>query len=98
MSQQLSFNAAALRELQEADAFYRKERPALGDAFLDEVERALAQIRELPRSCPLVRRTVRKKLLRRFPYAVLYSVQSQEIRILAIAHHKRRPFYWRGRT
>ena len=97
MSKRLSFNGLAVQELREATAFYSKESPALGDAFLDEVARALSQIRELPNSCPLVSRTVRKKVLRRFPYSVLYSVHSEEIRVLAISHQKRRPFYWRGR-
>lgn len=98
MSQRLSFNALARQELREATAFYNKETPALAHAFLDEVEYALTQVRDFPHSCPLLSRTVRKKVLRRFPYNILYSVRSEEIRILAIAHQKRRPFYWRGRT
>jgi plasmid stabilization system protein ParE len=97
MSRQLSFNALAAQELREATTFYSKESPALGQAFLEEVARALNQLREFPHSCPLLSRTVRKKVLRRFPYNVLYSVRSEEIRILAIAHQKRRPFYWRDR-
>ena len=97
MSQRLSFHALAQQELGEATAFYSKESPALAYAFLDEVDYALTQIREFPDSCPLLSRTVRKKLLRRFPYNVLYSVRSDAIRILAVAHQKRRPFYWRSR-
>ena len=97
MSQRFSFNGLALQELREAATFYSQESPKLGEAFLKEVERALSQLREFPNSCPLVSRTVRKKVLRRFPYKILYSLHSNEIRILAIAHQKRRPFYWRGR-
>ncbi|WP_438003790.1 hypothetical protein [Sorangium sp. So ce321] len=40
---------------------------------------------------------VRWWLVRRFPYSVLYRVRDDHIRILAIAHQNRRPFYWRGR-
>ena len=97
MSPQLSFNALALRELQGATDFYSAESPALADAFLSEVAGALSQIREFPGSCPLISRTVRRKILSRFPYSVLYYLQSDEIRVVAIAHQKRRPFYWRGR-
>ena len=97
MSRRLSFHALAEQELMEATAFYSKESPALGRAFLDEVEHSLIQIREFPESSPLLNPTVRRKLLRRFPYSVLYSIRSEEIRILAIANQKRRPFYWRGR-
>jgi hypothetical protein len=39
---------------------------------------------------------IRRVLLRRFPYAVMYSVRRDEIKVLAIANLKRRPFYWRG--
>ena len=97
MSPQLSFNALALQELEGAIDFYSGESPALADAFLSEVAGALSQIREFPGSCPLISRTVRKKVLRRFPYSVLYFLQSDGIRVVAIAHQKRRPFYWRDR-
>jgi toxin ParE2 len=50
-----------------------------------------------PEAAPLVNRTVRKKLVRRFPYSVMYSIRAEGIRILAIAHQHRRPLYWRGR-
>ena len=35
--------------------------------------------------------------LLRFPYTVIYSLRDEQIRVLALAHEKRRPFYWRGR-
>jgi len=69
----------------------------LGQAFLDEVERAVTQIVAYPEAVPLVNRTVRKKPVRRFPYSVMYSIRAEGIHILAIAHQHRRPFYWRGR-
>ena len=65
--------------------------------FLTEVERALKQIREHPKAAPVLHGVVRRKLIRRFPYSVMYAVQTETIRILAIANQKRRPFYWRGR-
>jgi hypothetical protein len=37
---------------------------------------------------------IRKRSLKRFPYHLIYLVQNQELLILAIAHHKRDPFYW----
>jgi len=40
---------------------------------------------------------VRKRLLTNFPYALLYSLREDEIRILAVSHQRRRPFYWQGR-
>jgi plasmid stabilization system protein ParE len=97
MTRRISFHPLAEQELNEATSYYNAASPGLGTAFLDEVEHAVKQILEHPEAAPLVNRVVRRKLVRRFPYSVMYSVQTDTIRILAIANQKRRPFYWRGR-
>ena len=97
MTRRISFHEMAEQELNEAASYYNAQRPGLGNVFLDEVEDATNQIRDHPEAAPLVNRSVRRKLVRRFPYGVMYSVQPDGIRILAIANQKRRPFYWRGR-
>ena len=98
MNTRLSIHEAAERELNDAANFYNYEEPNLGIIFLDEVEKAIEQISLHPQSSPLINVAVRCKLLRRFPYSILYSIKPNEIRILAIASQKRRPFYWRGRV
>jgi toxin ParE1/3/4 len=97
MNRQVSFHAMAEPELNDAASYYNALRPGLGQAFLDEAERTMPQILAYPEAAPLVNRTVRKQLIRRFPYSVMYALRTEGIRILAIAHQKRRPFYWRGR-
>ena len=97
MTHRVSFHAMAEQELNDAASYYNAIRPGLGQAFLNEVERAVTQIFDYPEAAPLVNHTVRKKQVRRFPYSVLYSVRIEGIRILAIANQKRRPFYWRSR-
>ena len=97
MNRPVSFHAMAEQELNDAASYYNALRPGLGQAFLDEVERAVTQILAYPEAAPLVNRIVRKKLVRRFPYSVMYSIRLEGIRVLAIAHQKRRPFYWRSR-
>jgi len=87
----------AEEELNEVTAYYEAESDGLGTAFLKELENAVQHILDYPESGPLVNRLVRKKLVRRFPYNLMYSVTPKDIRILAIANQKRRPFYWRGR-
>jgi toxin ParE1/3/4 len=72
-------------------------RKALREAFLREVELSLDEIKEFPESAPVVAEAVRKRLVCRFPLAVLYSVNDPGIRVLAIMNLKRRPFYWAGR-
>ncbi len=97
MSRQFSFHPVAEQELNEAAAYYEAESRGLGAAFLKEVEHAVQHVLGYPESAPLVNRLVRRKLVRRFPYAIMYSIIPKGIRILAIANQRRRPFYWRGR-
>jgi toxin ParE1/3/4 len=91
------FHNQADSELNEAAAYYARARMGLGDAFLAEVQRSVDQLCATPLAGQLVEKDVRWWVVRRFPYSILYRVRSDHIRILAIAHHKRRPFYWRGR-
>jgi plasmid stabilization system protein ParE len=87
----------AERELTEAARYFDRESPALGAAFIAEVERCVAGIVEHPASGQLLRGAVRRRLVRRFPYSVLYSIKPDHIRVLAVMHAKRRPMYWVGR-
>jgi toxin ParE1/3/4 len=93
----LRFDAAVERELGEAIDFYDLESPGLGGVLLDEVERALARIEAFPEAAEPVREGIRKHLLHKFPCALFYSLRPDQIRILAVAHAKRRPFYWADR-
>ena len=93
----VSFHEAAQREFDEATDFYAMERTSLGAAFVDAVERAVAHARERPESCIVLRGRVRKMRVARFPYAVLYAIVGDRIRVIAVAHDRRRPFYWSGR-
>jgi plasmid stabilization system protein ParE len=92
-----SFHEIAEEELNEAAGYYEVQSPGLGSAFLNEVEHAIRRIVEHPEAAPLLNQVVRQKQVRRFPYSIMYSVQPEGIRILAIANQKRRPLYWRGR-
>ncbi len=97
MTRRVSFHPMAEGELNDAANYYNAQSLGLGNTFLDEVQRAVDQILEHPEAAPLVNRLVRRKLIPRFPYGVMYSITPDSIRILAIANLKRRPFYWRGR-
>lgn len=97
MNRRLSIHEAAEAEINEAADFYDARIPGLGDTFLDEIERAIGRISEFPEAAPLIQGRVRKRSIAKFPYSLVYSVRPDEIRILAVAHQKRRPFYWRGR-
>jgi toxin ParE1/3/4 len=94
----VSFNEQARSEIQEAAYYYGLESTNLRAAFLDAIDVALAELAEHPKAAPVLRGTIRRKVIRRFPYSILYTLRPAEIRILAIMHQSRRPFYWWGRS
>jgi toxin ParE1/3/4 len=91
------FHPLAENELNEAAAYYARAGPGLGEAFLSEVQQAVELLAATPLAGTVVDRDVRWWLVRRFPYSVFYRIVGDRIRILAVAHQKRRPLYWRGR-
>ncbi|ULA63749.1 MAG: hypothetical protein LZF86_110448 [Nitrospira sp.] len=93
----VSYHLLARRELNEAAQYYESESPGLGAAFLDEVERCTHAIVNFPEAAPLITGTIRRRLVLRFPYALLYSVKPDRVRVLAVMNLKRRPMYWVGR-
>jgi hypothetical protein len=99
----VGFVPEALDELAEAAAWYLSHRPGLDVDFLAEVERVLPLIERTPKRFPSLTGLprdlkVRRALLPRFPYAVIFMEISKEIRILAVAHAKREPGYWLDRV
>jgi toxin ParE1/3/4 len=92
-----SFHELADRELNDAAQYYELETPGLGAAFVNEVERCVRAVLQHPEAGIAIQGVVRRRLLRRFPYALLYSIKSDGVRILAVMNQKRRPTYWVGR-
>jgi plasmid stabilization system protein ParE len=88
---------AADAELVEAAKFYERKARGLGADFLHEVEHAIRRLAEYPEAGASLPDGFRRRLLRRFPYGVLYKVEENEIVIAAVMHLRRRPGYWRGR-
>ena len=70
----------------------RSERAAA--AFEREIERAIERIAENPEVYPITEGELRRYLLDRFPYAVLYAIGPANVRVVAISHQDRRPGYW----
>ena len=93
----VSYHRLARRELNESAQYYESESPGLGSAFLDEVERCTQAIANFPEAGPLITETIRRQLLLRFPYALLYTIKSDRVRVLAVMNLRRRPMYWVGR-
>jgi len=97
------FLPAAETEPKNAVAWYNAERPGIGQKFLAVVDSRLNVICRQPerferlrirRSNQEIRRAL---LLKRFPYSIIFRVDKHEIVVVAVAHAKRRPRYWRQR-
>lgn len=94
-----SVSPEADRELIEGGVFYAREGGGeLGLAFIAEFERAVNFLCLHPRIGALWRNNRRRFTLRRFPYSIIYYIQEDELRVVAIAHHRQRPGYWVDRT
>lgn len=94
----LQFIALAKKELFRVHARYERKRPGLGDRFADEVQSAINSIKEHPHAWIRLDEILRRRNLRHFPYHLVYAVKGREIIIIAVAHHRRRPGYWRRRV
>jgi plasmid stabilization system protein ParE len=80
-----------------AAEYYQTQSMGLGEEFLFEVERSIAAIASHPKAAPKVKKEIRRRLLKRFPFGILYVATVDEIVVLAIMHLRRRPGYWQDR-
>ena len=98
----VSLSPEAVLELAEAASWYETRQPGLAIRFLQEIDQAQQAIQSRPLSFARLANTavdlvVRRALLPRFPYALVFLELQTEIRVLAIAHTKRHPDYWLNR-
>lgn len=86
-------------ELEHSRAWYEERAKNLGADFLEEVDRAIETVREAPAIWPLRdgSRGIRRYLIHRFPYGVVYRIKDRVIQIIAVMHFRRHPDYWRKR-
>lgn len=87
----------AVAEAREARDHYLSKSAAVEEAFRQEMERAVALIQEHPETWPTYVHGTRRFVLHRFPYSLVYKTDGTSSRIVAIAHAKRKPSYWRSR-
>jgi plasmid stabilization system protein ParE len=83
-------------DLLAAADWYEDQRPGLADEFLDAISKLLEHVVAEPLSYPLDRfdQRARRALVTRFPYAIVFVVYNDDVRIIAFAHAKRLPDYW----
>jgi plasmid stabilization system protein ParE len=85
-------------DLIEAIRWYDERDQELGDDYLRRVYQCIASVERKPLLYPTVHRQMRRALVRRFPFQVLYEIESEEIIIYAIYHSARDPETWKQRS
>jgi toxin ParE1/3/4 len=87
----------AIAEAKAAYEWYAERNPSAANAFISELDHAIGQIQSGPERWTMHLLGTRKFLLRRFPYGVVYRITESAIQVIAVAHGRRRPGYWKTR-
>ncbi len=91
------FHPEALNEYEDAALFYAGCQDGLELRFIDCIESAFRQISKEPTRWRTFEQDVRRCLAHVFPYAVLYSIESDYVLIIAVMHRSREHGFWRNR-
>jgi len=97
MAHDLIIRPKAEAELSEAFSWYEDQISGLGSDYLNAIEAALCAIKRNPEIYPTVHGTIRRCLIRRFPYAIFYCIEPTRVVVLAVFHVRRNPSDWKKR-
>ena len=92
------FDTTAIDELLESKPWYANHLESLGEDFEREVEQTLDKIVQYPKLYPVAAKTIRKAVLKRFPFVILYAFQQDKVIVLHIFHSHRNPDTWKKPT
>lgn len=93
----LAFHEDALEEYKHAARYYAGRSPQLGLRFVEAVESAIRRILEAPAAGRVIDDDIRRCLTNVFPYGVLYTIESDQVLVVAVMHCSRAPDYWKRR-
>jgi toxin ParE1/3/4 len=94
----VALHKEAIAEASAARGWYEVRSVAAAEAFMEELDRIVARIGEYPEGgAPYIEGT-RRYLMQRFPFSVVYRQKRRTQEIVAVAHSRRNPGYWKGRV
>jgi plasmid stabilization system protein ParE len=96
-SRHVDIHPEAIAEAQAANRWYRERSASAAEAYLAELDWAVAAIAENPEMWPRYVQGTRRYILHRFPFYVVYRETADRIEIIAVAHGRRKPGYWKDR-
>jgi len=97
MNYSIEFIEAAKLDFKDTFQWYESKIIGLGDEFVHSLNSAVKKIRANPFQCQLQYGEIRKTLLKRFPYQVIYLIEGDKIIVLGVIHSSRDPIIWENR-
>lgn len=94
----LEFRPEVYDDVKTAYDWYESQRVGLGEDFLLTLEESYAKITRDPQMYQEVYKSIRRQLVRRFPYGIFFVYKANKIIVLAILHTKREPNSWQKRV
>ena len=94
----IEFHPEASEELIISSKFYETRVVGLGDEFLNEIDRILQVLVDTPFLGVELENPFRRAVLRRFPFSLIYTTEEKSLWVIAVAHHRLRPGYWKVRV
>ncbi len=94
----IRFTADADAELTEAREWYSHQRQDLDLEFMECIDHALSRVASTPYAFPIVYRSLRRVVVQRFPFVMMYELADDEILVIAVFHSRRNPESWTARV
>jgi plasmid stabilization system protein ParE len=97
-SRHVDFHPEAIAEAQAATRWYLERSASAAEAYLAELDLGVAAVAEHPKMWPRYVRGMRRYVFHRFPFYLVYRETANRIEIIAVAHGRRKPGYWKSRV
>lgn len=96
-SAEVRFHPAAAQEVESTYDWYAARSPEAADGFREELRRAVDAVAATPQTWPRLSNRARRYVFPRYPFSLVYILRDNVIEVVAVAHGRRRPGYWRSR-
>lgn len=98
MAQRIDVHPEAQSEITGALQHYEENDPAVAEDFDERIDAAVQLVVVKPKTWPIHLHGTRRYILRRFPFSLVYREHGGAIQVIALAHHRRKPGYWKKRA
>ena len=93
----LEFHPEVEEEISYSYHWYEEKSKGLGNKSISEIQNSLERIKANPRANQIVEKEIRRSLISKFPFGILYATENDTVYVLAVMHLKKKPFYWLNR-